>query len=201
MGLRGPIPKDATRRQGHRQGPALTVLPGNPPLEPAKMAPELAKTGHKGPKIAPESAKTGPKSREMRAPKGLLAATKRIWAAYWQSPVSRAVDREADRYRVERWITTVDEYERINAIFKQTRIVKGSTGQPVLNPLSQYLQQLLAEINKAETELGLTPLARMRLGIAYGEAQLTALELARALDELGEVAIEPGVIDGEWEAV
>jgi P27 family predicted phage terminase small subunit len=111
------------------------------------------------------------------------------------------VDREADRYRVERWITTVDEYERINAAFKQTRIVKGSTGQPVLNPLSQYLQQLLAEINKAETELGLTPLARMRLGIAYGEAQLTALELARALDELGEVAIEPGVIDGDWEAV
>jgi P27 family predicted phage terminase small subunit len=157
--------------------------------------------GGKAAKISPKSAKTGPKSRELRAPKGLLAATKRIWSAYWQSPVSRAVDREADRYRVERWITTIDEYERINAAFKQTRIVKGSTGQPVLNPLSQYLQQLLAEINKAETELGLTPLARMRLGIAYGEAQLTALELARALDELGEVAIEPGVIDGEWEAV
>jgi P27 family predicted phage terminase small subunit len=194
MGLRGPIPKDATRRQGHRTGPALTVLPGNP-------APEPMKTGQNPVKTGPKSAKTGPNSREMRAPKGLLAATKRIWSAYWQSPVSRAVDREADRYRVERWITTVDEYERITAIFKQTRIVKGSTGQAVLNPLSQYLQQVLAEINKAETELGLTPLARMRLGIAYGEAQLTALELARALDELGEVAIEPGVIDGEWEAV
>jgi P27 family predicted phage terminase small subunit len=194
VGLRGPIPKDATRRQGHRKGPALTVLPGNPKPEPMSTGQNPAKTD-------PKSAKTGPKSREMRAPKGLLAATKRIWSAYWNSPASRAADPGADRYRVERWITTVDEYERINAAFKQTRIVKGSTGQPVLNPLSQYLQQLLAEINKAETELGLTPLARMRLGIAYGEAQLTALELARALDELGEVAIEPGVIDGEWEAV
>jgi P27 family predicted phage terminase small subunit len=108
---------------------------------------------------------------------------------------------DADRYRLERWITTVDEYERISAAFKQTRIVKGSTGQPVLNPLSQYLQQLLAEINKAEAELGLTPLARMRLGIAYGEAKLTALELSRAVDELEAVAIEPGIIEGDWEAV
>jgi P27 family predicted phage terminase small subunit len=187
MGLRGPIPKDSTRRQGHRTGRAPLALPGKPASKPAKSG--------------PKPAKNGPKSREMRAPKGLLAATRRIWAAYWQSPVSRAVDVDADRYRVERWITTVDEYERVNAAFKQTRIVKGSTGQPVLNPLNQYLQQLLAEINKAEAELGLTPLARMRLGIAYGEAKLTALELARALDELGEVAIEPGVIGGEWEAV
>jgi P27 family predicted phage terminase small subunit len=166
------------------------VLPSNPP-------PALANIGGKAAKTAPKSAK----HRDIRAPKGLLAASKRIWTAFWNSPVSHAVDVDADRYRVERWISTVDEYERINAIFRQTRIVKGSTGQPVLNPLAQYLQQLLAEINKAETELGLTPLARMRLGIAYGEAKLTALELARALDELGEVAIEPGVIDGEWEAV
>jgi P27 family predicted phage terminase small subunit len=194
MGLRGPIPKDSTRRQGHRTGPTPLVLPGKPAPDREKSAPKPAKSG-------PKPAKNGPKTRALRAPNGLLAATRRIWNAYWNSPVSRAVDVDADRYRVERWISTVDEYERVNAAFKQTRIVKGSTGQPVLNLLNQYLQQLLAEINKAETELGLTPLARMRLGIAYGEAQLTALELARALDELGEVAIEPGIIEGDWEAV
>jgi P27 family predicted phage terminase small subunit len=190
MGLRGPIPKDAGRRQGHRTGRDL-------PIVPAKTSPDRAKTTSKLAKTGPNTAKTP----MPRPPKGPLAASKRLWTAFWNSPVSHTVDLAADRYRIERWISTVDEYERINAAFKHTRIVKGSTGQPVLNPLAQYLQQLLGEINKAEAELGLTPLARMRLGIAYGEAKLTALELSRALDELEEVAIEPGIIDGDWEAV
>ena len=167
---------------------------------PRNAAPERTKNTIKTAKNRPKTVKTS----VPRAPKNLLPASKRLWTDFWNSPVSHAIDPDADRYRIERWITTVDEYERVNAAFKATRIVRGSTGQPALNPLAQYLQQLLAEINKAETELGLTPLARMRLGIAYGEAQLTALELARALDELGEVAIEPGILDGDdgdWEAV
>jgi P27 family predicted phage terminase small subunit len=136
-----------------------------------------------------------------RAPTGLLDASRRRWKAFWNSAVAKAVDLDADLYRVERWIGCVDEYERVNAAFKKTRLVKGSTGQPALNPLATYLQQLLGEINKAEAELGLTPLARMRLGIAYGEAKLTALELARAVDELGAPVIEAGILEGEWEAV
>ena len=197
MGLRGPIPKDSGRRQGHRSGRSLTVVPAKPTPEPPKSGAKTAKNG-------PKSAKNGPNAAKIsapRPPKGLLAASKRLWTMFWNSPVAQAVDLAADRYRLERWINCVDEYERINAAFRNTRIVKGSTGQPVLNPLSQYLQQLLGEINKAEAELGLTPLARMRLGIAYGEAKLTAIELSRALDELGEVEIEPGIIDGDWEAV
>src|SRR5688572_5174679 len=187
MGLRGPIPKDSVRRQGHRRGRDLTIVP---PKSPAETVKNSAK-----------SAKNGAKTAILKAPNGLLPASRRIWKAFWQSPVSHAVDLDADRYRIERWINTVDEYERVNSAFRNARIVKGSTGQPALNPLASYLQQLLAEINKAEAELGLTPLARMRLGIAYGEAKLTALELARALDEVGEVEIEPGLLEGDWEAV
>ena len=130
-----------------------------------------------------------------RAPPGLLASSRKRWRAYWQSNLAQAVDRQVDLPRIERWIETSDEYEKVNAIFKQTRLVKGSTGQPALNPLATYLATLLAELRAAETDLGMTPLARQRLGIAYGQARLTARELNRLLDERIN---DPRAIEG-WE--
>lgn len=119
-----------------------------------------------------------------RPPTGLLPLSRKRWQAYWTSKVAAAADPQSDGHRIERWIRSVDEYERIFAVFKKTRLVRGSTGQPVLNPLAAYLQQLRDDLMRAENELGLTPLARQRLGIAYGEASLTALELNRQLDSL-----------------
>jgi P27 family predicted phage terminase small subunit len=121
-----------------------------------------------------------------RAPTGLTAASRRRWAEYWGSKVAAAADPQSDRHRIERWIVSVDEYERVMAVFKRTRLVKGSTGQPVLNPLAGYLEQVRNDLTRAENELGLTPLARQRLGIAYGEAAMTALELNRQLDALDD---------------
>jgi P27 family predicted phage terminase small subunit len=118
-----------------------------------------------------------------RAPAGLLAISRKRWRAYWLSNLAQAVDREVDLRRIERWIEISDEYEKVNAILKQTRLVKGSVGQPTLNPLVSYLSVLLAELRAAETELGMTPLARQRLGIAYGQARLTAQDLNRILEE------------------
>ena len=89
-----------------------------------------------------------------------------------------------DLARIERWILTWDEYEKVSAILKQVPLVKGSTGQPAMNPLLSYLSVLLAELRAAETELGMTPLARQRLGIAYGQARLTVHELRRLLSEM-----------------
>jgi P27 family predicted phage terminase small subunit len=181
MGSRGPVAKPADQRQGHRKQPRTASKPAQNGV--------ISLVSRDAERAIP------------RPPTGLLAASRKRWKAYWQSPVSKAVDLDADLYRIERWISCVDEYERVNVAFKKTRLVKGSTGQAALNPLASYLQQLLNEINKAEAELGLTPLARMRLGIAYGEAKLTALELARAIDELDAPAIEAGLLEGEWEAV
>jgi len=130
-----------------------------------------------------------------RAPAGLLASSRKRWRTYWKSNLAQAADRQVDLPRIERWIETTDEYERVNAIFKQTRLVKGSTGQPALNPLASYLAMLLAELRAAETELGMTPLAHQRLGIAYGQARLTVHELHRLLNERID---EPHEME-EWE--
>ena len=118
-----------------------------------------------------------------RAPPGLLAVSRKRWRAYWLSTLAQAVDRQVDLPLIERWISLSDEYERVTAILRQTRLVKGSVGQPTLNPLASYTFSLAGEIRAAETELGMTPLARQRLGIAYGQARLTAHELNRLLDE------------------
>lgn len=131
-----------------------------------------------------------------KPPAGLLASSIRRWEALWDSPVSKAIDVSADSHRLERWIQAVDEYDRTNKVFRRARLVKGSTGQPRLNPLSSYLAQLSAEIHRAETELGLTPMARLRLGVAYGQAQLTAAELNAALSI--EPASEPEPWEAEW---
>jgi P27 family predicted phage terminase small subunit len=133
-----------------------------------------------------------------RAPAGLLAISRKRWQAYWRSNLVQAVDREVDLPRIERWIEISDEYEKVNAVVKQTRLVKGSVGQPTLNPLVSYLSVLLAELRAAETELGMTPLARQRLGIAYGQARLTAQDLNRILEE-SRSQWEPDPRFADWE--
>lgn len=173
-------PKPANLKAGHSKGKAERRTIGLVPVKP-------------------------PSSIIPKAPTGLLSATRKIWRAYWESQVSGAVDPDADMHRIQRWIMAVDEYERVLSVFRKARLVKGSQGQPVLNPLAGYLQNLEQNIGRAEAEMGLTPMARLRLGITFGVAQLTAEALNRALDEKpGDVAmadVEVAEWEGQWEAV
>lgn len=171
---------------------------------PARLkSPEL-KTGHsKGRKERPTLGLVPAKEPMALVPKppaGLLAQSKRIWTAYWASQVSGAVDADADMHRIHRWIMSVDEYERVLAVFRKERVVQGSQGQPVINPLASYLQNLETNISRAESEMGLTPMARLKLGITFGQAQLTAAELNRMLDGQPP-ASQFESIEGDWEAV
>jgi len=103
--------------------------------------------------------------------------------ALWTAPISQTVDRESDLGQVERWIVYVDEWLRAMRGLRKERIVAGSTGQSVLNPLGIYalkLEQLLA---KVEEKFGLTPLDRMRLGITFGEAHRSLRDINDELDQ------------------
>ena len=110
-------------------------------------------------------------------PRGLLQVSIRRWSAFWRSPVAGAIDLRSDLPRLERWIQDVDEYERAGKALRSNRLVRGSQGQPVLNPLAAYLHQLDTRIRATETDFGMTPMARIRLGIAVGEAARTLSEL------------------------
>jgi P27 family predicted phage terminase small subunit len=140
MGLRGPTSKPPDRRQGHRD---RTVVELRPAPEPAE---------------APE------------APSRLLKVTREAWAAYWSAPVASVVDRRSDLPAIRRLFTLYDERERCYRSARTARVVAGSQGQPVLNPLYKHMTTLDAEIRQMEDRFGLTPASKGRLGITLAEA-------------------------------
>jgi P27 family predicted phage terminase small subunit len=129
------------------------------------------------------------------APAGLLKSSVVVWEAFWVSDVAQAIDPASDMHRVERWITYLDEWGRAMRAFRKARLSTGSTGQLVLSPLAAYVRQLEVALAAAETELGMTPLARMKLGLAAGQARLTAQQLNEAFEQRTEPAV---IVDG-WE--
>lgn len=132
-------------------------------------------------------------------PPDLLKASVERWEAYWRSSVSSAVDLNADRGLLERWIRSVDEWYRAYRDFRKARTTEGSTGQLVLSPLAKLIKQLETEIGKCEQQLGLTPMSRLKLGLTAGQARLTAEMLNRSLSEDDDGDPDREAIDGEWE--
>ena len=87
---------------------------------------------------------------------------------------------------LSRLFELIDERERCMTSARKGRLVKGSTGQPVLNPLYKHVQSLEAQISTLEERFGLTPLSRLKLGVQFGEAQRTLADLnadAEAIDD------------------
>lgn len=109
-------------------------------------------------------------------PRGLLAATRKRWRDYFTSPVSQAIDLKTDLQAVERFFRLYDEYERCLPVFQEQRLVEGSTGQIVLNPLGNHLNQLQGQMNTLGAQLGMTPLGRLRLGLTLVQARKSALD-------------------------
>ena len=62
-------------------------------------------------------------------------------------------------------------------------MVIGSTGQPVLSPYAAEVHRLEAAIGKLEDRFGLTPLARLRLGVTLEEGRSLASRNAALLAE------------------
>ena len=64
-----------------------------------------------------------------------------------------------------------DGVERlIDAIGETGRVVAGSQGQPRANPLYKQVQEFQAEARQLEDRFGLSPKARLALGISFAEA-------------------------------
>lgn len=87
------------------------------------------------------------------------------WDAYWESAAA-GIQTPADRGVVLRWIDAVDRYLRTVGEADKRPIVKGSTGQPIENPLYKIAAAALATVERAEKQLGIGALNRAGLGIA-----------------------------------
>lgn len=111
------------------------------------------------------------------------------WDAFWSDPVAQALT-TVDRVVLLRW---ADHLHRALELTRQADldpVKRGSTGQPVENPLYATARNALATVEKCEAQLGIGALNRARLGIAIVSERAS-------LAALNERYIERGTPDDE----
>lgn len=133
------------------------------------------------------------------AEKGWLASTKVEWAEFFGSDQAQALDGSTVP-GVRRLFEMRDLQSRAWVRYKKEPYVDGSQGQPVANPAFDEAMKLERAIVALEDRYGVSLKALANLGVAVGQARLTAAELNRmAMESVhdGDSAIEA---EG-WEAV
>lgn len=153
MGSRGPLPKEEGKRQNRRARTNLRLIGQHDPDDVTVPA----------------------------APDGLSPVQQDSWHEFWKSELSQLV-KQTDMSSVKRLWNYYQQHEDLTAIFGKGRMVAGSTGQPRLNPALDGLMKLEGAILRLENELGLTPSARLRLGITFADATNSLDALARKFD-------------------
>lgn len=101
------------------------------------------------------------------------SSTVEQWGEFWSSPLSAQVE-ASDWGALRRLFWLYDEIGRlIVALGKTGRVVAGSQGQPRANPLYKQVSEFQAECRQLEDRFGLSPKARLALGISYAEAAMS----------------------------
>lgn len=129
-------------------------------------------------------------------PPGLLAITKAAWESFWTTPLAQIIT-DADLPALHRLFDLYDELDRIWRAAKKHRIVTGSQGQDVLNPLYKQSDSLRNEIRQLEDRFGLTPMARLKLGVKFGEAKRSLADEVDDDDDGDEYQADVDAIDAE----
>jgi P27 family predicted phage terminase small subunit len=111
-----------------------------------------------------------------RMPRGLCQRAQQAWQAFWGDVASGAM-RPADTIVAVRWISDLDRYFRLVAQADREPIVTGSQGQIRANPLYDTAFKLQSAINDAERRIGISPLDRLRLGVALSESAKSLADL------------------------
>lgn len=153
MAKRGPAPKKPSQRQRRNKPTSAPVLKAAPPAASDRPA----------------------------AKKDWLVATRKRWDDYWASKLARLVDPVLDLQALERLFDLHDERERAMRAFRKKRLVTGSKGQLVLNPLGRMMKEYDAEIRQLEDRFGMSPSARQRLQADLGDDSGSLEELNRQL--------------------
>ncbi|NDG19213.1 MAG: hypothetical protein EB117_13195 [Betaproteobacteria bacterium] len=105
------------------------------------------------------------------------------WNDFWCSPlagpgVMKATDAPALRRLFAYRSRLLVALEAMDA----EPIVLGSTGQPTMSPWAAEVHRLEAAIAKLEQQFGLTPMARLKLGVTYEEGVSLAHRNAQLLE-------------------
>jgi hypothetical protein len=132
-------------------------------------------------------------------PSDLSARYVAQWEAFWSSPLVRVIVPELDIDGIETLFRLRDERDRAFRAGRRKRFIRGSHGQPVINPLLQYAQSLQKDVRAAEDRLAGSPKSRMTLGVLFGDMTRSLDDLNGDLDEsddLGDLLDDVDVLDG-----
>lgn len=172
---------------------------------PAHRKPEAARQDNRSDRqrLLPEPAPGSSLAELPPAPAGIGGTALAAWVNFWSSKVGEAQE-PVDLIVAHRWVLVLDEWHKaMDAIRDETpgveghgRFGYGSMGQLVANPLMQWAKSLANELHSLEQQLGIGLRHRSDLGVAVGQARLTAAELAeKAQADSG--ADGPPAIDAE----
>jgi P27 family predicted phage terminase small subunit len=132
-------------------------------------------------------------------PPGLLVASKATWARFWSSPLAQIVVPDTDLSALTRLWSLYDERTRMYRAITRERVVRGSKGQPRANPLYAQMSALDSAIERLEDRFGLSPRARLTLGVILGDAARSLADLNADLEsdeDLDDLLDDPVVVDG-----
>lgn len=117
----------------------------------------------------------------------MLAATRKAWTGFWRSPVAATIVQGSDLPALTRMFHLSDELERCRREFRKQRIVEGSQGQMVINPLGPLMLAISKEVRALEDRFGASVVSRLRLSIDLNSAQnsLEAMNLRMMATENG----------------
>ena len=130
--------------------------------------------------------------------KAWLKITRDRWETYWDSDLSQ-MTQLVDLPALERLFQYYDQIDRANRAIRKggskMLLGTGSKGQQKLHPLIELVIKLEDKVIKLENELGLTPLARQRLGIAFGEASMSIHQLQEFLEKDWDDYDDPRIVE------
>jgi P27 family predicted phage terminase small subunit len=98
------------------------------------------------------------------------------WERLWQADIARYIH-GSDMPTVERLFRLTEEFERAMEVYRRAPAVKGSQGQLRVNPFLDAALKIEAAIHRLENEIGLTPMARARLGLTNAVGHLTVEQI------------------------
>ena len=120
------------------------------------------------------------------------------WVEFWSSGLAETVQ-ATDRPVIERLFGLRNLQAKALRRWERKPYIEGSQGQPVQNPAFAESMTLERQVVALEDRLGLSLKAKANLGIAMGQAKLTAVELNRMALEDNDVS-DDDVIEVEgWE--
>lgn len=111
-------------------------------------------------------------------PEGVNEDLRESWEEYWRSPLAQATDTTNKLKVVTRLWQLYDLRDKHYLAYRNNPLVKGSTGQPVVNPLGKQMQALDSQILQIEDRIGLNPKAQIHLGVQWAQGQNQLMDLA-----------------------